>query len=330
MAAHTPPTTRAPSPAALRDLICPRCTHAALQIAAGSVDCLNCGAGYPLVDGIPIMIDEDRSIFSRADFTGQRSLFFDLSAFGRLKGRIAALVPSMDRNPAAARNYSLLERTMRAERPRSRVLMLGASIEGAGSGPFLRSPALEIVESDVSFGPRTLIVLDAHAIPYADCSFDCVVAQAVLEHVVDPQRCVAEIHRVLRPGGLVYAETPFMQQVHGGPYDFTRFTRSGHRRLFAHFDELASGMTGGPGTAFAWSYQYLLLSIFGYGERARLVVKTLARVSGFWLKYLDHLAAPNPRAIDAASGIYFIGRRSAATFGAQELIDYYAAQKPGQ
>lgn len=270
------------------------------------------------------MIDESHSIFSLTDFTGQRSLFFDLSTFGRVKQRLAGLVPNMDRNVAAKRNYALLERTLRGERPHSRVLLLGASIEGMGIGAFLRSPALEIVESDVSFGPRTQIVIDAHRIPYCDESFDCVIAQAVLEHVVDPQRCVAEIHRVLRPSGLVYAETPFMQQVHGGPYDFTRFTRSGHRRLFRRFSELASGMTGGPGTALAWSYQYLLLAIFGYTERAQLLVKAAARLTGFWLKYLDYVAAPNPRAIDAASGVYFIGRKAEIAIDDRDLIAYYS------
>ncbi len=271
------------------------------------------------------MLDERRSIFRLADFINQRSLFFDLTTFGRIKQRLARLMPSMDRNPAAERNYAFLERAMRNKRSHSRVLVLGASIEGWGMSAFLRSTALEIVESDVSFGPRTQIVIDAHCIPYCDESFDCVIAQAVLEHVVDPQRCVEEIYRVLRPGGLVYAETAFMQQVHGGPYDFTRFTRSGHRRLFRHFSELASGMTGGPGTALAWSYQYLLLSIFGYTDRARLLVKAAARLTGFWLKYLDYLAMFNPRAIDAASGVYFIGRKAESPIDDRELIAYYSA-----
>jgi len=112
--------------------------------------------------------------------------------------------------------------------------------------------------------------------------------------------------------------------VHGGPYDFTRFTRSGHRYLFRHFSELASGMTGGPGTALAWSYQYLLLSIFGYTEHARLLVKAAARITGFWLKYLDYFCAPNIRAIDGASGVYFMGQKSDVIMNDRELIHYYS------
>ena len=52
-----------------------------------------------------------------------------------------------------------------------------------------------------------------------------------------------EIYRVLKSDGIVYIETPFMQQVHGGKYDFTRFTYLGHRRLFARFQEIESGIS---------------------------------------------------------------------------------------
>ena len=119
--------------------------------------------------------------------------------------------------------------------------MLGGATLGDGMRA-LMGDRLEVVESDVYLGPRTEVVLDAHDIPFADSTFDAVVAQAVLEHVVDPYRSVSEIWRVLKPRGIVYAETPFMQQVHGGPYDFTRFTPLGHRRLFRQFEELDSGV----------------------------------------------------------------------------------------
>jgi hypothetical protein len=56
-----------------------------------------------------------------------------------------------------------------------------------------------------------------------------------------PRAFVGEIWRVLREGGLVHAETPFLQQVHaGGPHDFVRFTSSGRRHLFRRFEEIAA------------------------------------------------------------------------------------------
>jgi len=49
-------------------------------------------------------------------------------------------------------------------------------------------------------------------------------------------------------GGIVYADTPILKQVHDRPCDFTRFTDSGHRYLFRDFDLIDSGTVAGPGT----------------------------------------------------------------------------------
>lgn len=49
--------------------------------------------------------------------------------------------------------------------------------------------------------------VDAQAIPFADESFDAVVANHMLYHVADRPRALAEIRRVLRPGGRLYAAT---------------------------------------------------------------------------------------------------------------------------
>ncbi len=50
------------------------------------------------------------------------------------------------------------------------------------------------------------ILADAHAIPFQDNTFDCVLSYAVLEHLHNPFIAITEIERVLKPGG-VYVGT---------------------------------------------------------------------------------------------------------------------------
>ncbi|MDO8648255.1 MAG: methyltransferase domain-containing protein [Candidatus Peregrinibacteria bacterium] len=55
---------------------------------------------------------------------------------------------------------------------------------------------------------RNLVCGSAEAIPFPDAMFDLVTLAWVLEHLEDPQRVFAEIHRVLKPGGRVIFLTP--------------------------------------------------------------------------------------------------------------------------
>ncbi len=233
-------------------------------------------------------------------------------------------LPELGMNINSKRNYLRLGHLLLKECSKPKVLVVGAGILGHGMEALTSKPSIELIESDVALAPRTNVICDAHDLPFADESLDGVVAQAVLEHVVDPYRCVAEFHRVLRGRGLIYAQTPFMQQVHGGEYDFTRFTYRGHRRLFRQFDEVDSGLAGGPATALAWSYQYLLLS-FARRKATRAGIKAFARVTAFWLKYIDRLVIGKAGAFDAASGYYFMGRKSTATLADRDLIHRYFA-----
>jgi SAM-dependent methyltransferase len=53
----------------------------------------------------------------------------------------------------------------------------------------------------------TGIEANAAALPFPDASFDCVVAMHMLYHVPDQARAIAEMHRVLKPGGLLAVTT---------------------------------------------------------------------------------------------------------------------------
>jgi SAM-dependent methyltransferase len=69
-------------------------------------------------------------------------------------------------------------------------------------------------------------------LPFADDSFDCVFSFAVLEHVMDPFKCAAELHRVLKPSGTLYCQVPFLVPVHGYPHHYYNMTKKGMENLF--------------------------------------------------------------------------------------------------
>ena len=160
------------------------------------------------------------------------------------------------------------------------VLVPGAGQDPGGLAAADPSRTVNWTMTDVSFSSRLALVCDAHDIPFAADTFDGVVAEAVLEQVTDPWRCVEEINRVLKPGGIVLSDTPFMQQVHGGRYDYTTCTALEHRRLFRRFEELASGVSSGPGVALTWFYRHFLLG-FVRGRNARHIVQALAKLASF-------------------------------------------------
>ena len=62
--------------------------------------------------------------------------------------------------------------------------------------------ALQSVGRNIRFG-----LADVQAIPYPDDSFDAVIANHMLFHAPDVSRALSEIHRVLAPGGRLFAAT---------------------------------------------------------------------------------------------------------------------------
>jgi len=96
-------------------------------------------------------------------------------------------------------------------------------------------------------------------LPFADESFDAVISIAVLEHVRDPFACASEITRVVRPGGKIFVEVPFLQPYHGYPHHYYNMTGSGLENLFSEqFLIERSGVP--PGGQPIWTLPWLLNS----------------------------------------------------------------------
>ncbi len=110
---------------------------------------------------------------------------------------------------------------------------------GCGAKPYLPlfAPLARSYRGlDAVPGPYVDDVGPAETLPYADASFDAVVCTQVYEHLDDPAAATAEIHRVLRPGGVAFVSTHGVFLYHPDPpdsdRDYWRWTHAGLRRLF--------------------------------------------------------------------------------------------------
>jgi hypothetical protein len=92
-------------------------------------------------------------------------------------------------------------------------------------------------------------------LPFKNAVFDAVLSCAVLEHVRDPFACAKEILRVLKPGGTLYCQAPFLQPFHGYPEHYYNMTSQGLRNLFGdaiEINHLAPLNFGQPVAALSW------------------------------------------------------------------------------
>jgi SAM-dependent methyltransferase len=122
----------------------------------------------------------------------------------------------------------------------------------------------EHVGLDHAGSPHGLAAVDlvgsAYAIPAPSASFDCALSTAVLEHLEEPQRALAEARRVLKPGAPAIYTAPLFWHVHEAPRDFFRYTRFGLVHLFrsAGFEvEEVTALSGFWTTASAELAYYL-------------------------------------------------------------------------
>jgi SAM-dependent methyltransferase len=78
--------------------------------------------------------------------------------------------------------------------------------------------------ADIENGPGVdLVIEDTSALPFADSSFDYVVASSVFEHDPTFWSTFSEMVRVLKSGGCIYLNSPSNGMIHRYPIDVYRF-----------------------------------------------------------------------------------------------------------
>ena len=153
----------------------------------------------------------------------------------------------------------------------------------------------------------------AEHLPFANASFSLIATQETLEHVQDPHLAVAEMYRVLRDGGTLYCQLPFIIGYHPGPTDYWRFSKEGIRELIekAGFqcDEVAIAVGGGTGFyRIAVEFTATVFSRF-FSPLYRPIKGGMALIL-FPLKWLDPLLSSGDQADRIAGGYYVIAKKN--------------------
>jgi SAM-dependent methyltransferase len=134
---------------------------------------------------------------------------------------------------------------------------------GAGLRPTYYA---NVVNTEIYPSFSTDVLCVGEAMPFASGLFDFVFCFATLEHTRRPWDVAAEICRVLKPGGTVMIDYPFMQPVHGYPHHYFNATPMGNRSLFEHDCDIQSveiGWHHHPMIGLQW-----MLTVFHRGLQA--------------------------------------------------------------
>jgi SAM-dependent methyltransferase len=196
----------------------------------------------------------------------------------------------------------------RSSRNRVQVFLGGEELRAPGGvkvnvGSASRRFGVKILNLDTNSAEDVDVVGDLLHLPLKPASVDTLVCTGVLEHVSDPYQAAAELYRVLKFGGRVFVETPFMQTVHGSPDDYSRWTPSGLRQLLKEFTILECRVVAGPASALAWQFQETMAMLFSFGSE--VLYRVGLRVFGWLavpLSWCDVALERHPMAWHAASG----------------------------
>ncbi|MBI5248901.1 MAG: class I SAM-dependent methyltransferase [Desulfomonile tiedjei] len=271
---------------------CPAC-YGSLVISAPDISCTVCGSNYTFESNCPIlMTPEDREHLNR--FLATHASQTVPSANSRIRRWLFPPGPCYDPR-----------RPERMARLWSRFDSSSVIVDVGAQSARLRE---DVVTVDLAPFAGVDVVGNAHRLPIGDNSVDLIINTGVLEHVEDADSVVAEFHRVLRPGGLVYTEIPFMQGYHPDPADFMRLTYSGLNRTFRQFHIEEMDVSSGPFSGLAWVVREVLASIFN-GTGTFTWAWMMSGWLTFWLKYLDRWTVSKPFSHRVASSYYVIARK---------------------
>lgn len=198
-------------------------------------------------------------------------------------------------------SWGVYEHASKLIRENARGVVLDA---GSGRAPYkeeLRSRGLELITIDIEnrSGDVTHIADIQDMGVIGARSIDTVVCTEVLEHVPRPWDAIAEMARVLKPGGMLIISVPHLSPLHEIPHDYFRYTQYGLQSLLARggFEVLRMEEVGGVLSFLGHGASLAFFTTFGAVPALRRLAWTL----NYWV--LVRLLGVVDRA-SGLSGVY--------------------------
>jgi ubiquinone/menaquinone biosynthesis C-methylase UbiE len=192
------------------------------------------------------------------------------------------------------------------------VVLVGAGRESVYKE--LLSSYQDIIRVGLSQRGNVDVFCDLCSLPMRNDQVDLIFSSSVLEHVHDPEQAIREMYRVIKPGGYVYAEIPFMRAFHLAPVDYQRYTLPGLEALFSRygFSLIEKGICSGPFTAIVLHVIDFWRSALSFNRYIQIAGLLFLRLLLHPLKYLDRLCESSSWAEFTACNFYYLGCKEKA------------------
>jgi len=155
---------------------------------------------------------------------------------------------------------------------------------------------------DIQAKPGVDVVADLHELPASIGLFDAIICNAVLQYCRRPAVVVAQFKKVLKPGGLIFLDAPWVQPYCSDTEDLHRFSEMGLSRLFDQFEIIQSGASITPGSALVMQASFMARDL----SSNKYLSFALAKATEFFLYPLGWIKTRRPA--HTAGAIYLIAR----------------------
>jgi SAM-dependent methyltransferase len=156
--------------------------------------------------------------------------------YGRINSRANALCPSCLSLERHRLIWLYLQRETNFFQTKLKVLHVAP--EPCFMKRFEKQHGEGYITADIE-SPLAKVKMDIHQIPFKDNTFDAVLCNHVLEHVLDDIKAMSEISRVLKPGGWAILQIPFFSPVPDATFEDPTITNPKEReRIFGQDDHV--------------------------------------------------------------------------------------------